>query len=646
MTIEIASLDSHSVDSQKYGGKAHWLWQIHHLGCPVPPAFFLPAVKDRSGIDFSNETTNSQIKTHLQSMKEESGRYGVAIRSSATVEDSFEQTYAGHFKSKLGSMTYEEIQGSVIEVIESLDIVSGLENVAMGVVVQRLISPKFSGVIFSSDPLSNFKGNCVISTVRGRAERLVSGREPGTDIKVKIVGDSIEIPDERCLLQRDRVEELCRTAKKLEKNLRFPLDIEWCIDEITNDILYLQCRPATSSNPISNSIIRVSSTNEDEIPPIVRHSDKLAIRLMADQKGILLSNADLICLDLTRDSVRIPSLSSVQRSKEWNGYTTVLLYPEKLDGKIIRCFLGEKWAQALFLGCQRYAVRAYPEYDLGNCISGIARMVSEEYWGAVVMLQEVYRAEYTGIARMVSENCVIEVARGFFVAKGIVPVSQYILDSAGAILHTREIRQTHAVNILGGHVVEETIPSELSLVALDSTVLKEILKSFRPLWETKPVAVEFGLMRDREDSLIPYLIDFVPVSESESLDTSRVLEGVISKGKITGSALVLQKQGHVDSLSFHYSDEMIGKPRRSGAYVIFADLPDISLLGTLEEFNERTIGFVFKQGSALCHLSIVLRERGIPAVILDTEFPVRDGETITVDALTPSLRQDQRVQRN
>jgi hypothetical protein len=645
MTIKIASLDSRSIDIQKYGGKAHWLWRLHKLGCPVPYAFFLPAVKHGTEIDFSSESTKSLITTYLRNMQDESGKYSVAIRSSATVEDSFAKTYAGHFKSKLGSMNYEDVQKNITEVIESLDTVGVKEDMAMGVVVQRLISARASGVIFSSDPLTNFKGICVISSVRGAGEALVSGRKPGADLIVQVTEASIQIPEQQYVIEKGRVEELCRTAKKLEQRLQFPLDIEWCIDDHTGRIVYLQCRPATSATGIKKSLIEISSANEDRIPAIVREKEKLAIRLLADKQGIPLSNAYLICVDLTGNSTDLPDLSSVKRSTLWNGYSTVLLYPERLDGKVIRHFLGEKWAQALFLGCQRYAVRAYPEYDLETCIAGIAKMASREYWSAVIMLQEVYRAEYTGIARMISGNCVIEAARGFFVAKGIVPVSQYVLDSGGALLHSKEVHQSRAVNILGGHIVEETLPQESSLVSLDSEVLKGILTAFRPLWETTHFAVEFGLVGEG-DTLSPYLIDFVPVSESEAKDTSRMLQGVISKGRIRGRAVILQKEGVYDAISSHYHDKINGSSRKSGTHVVFADLPDISLLRILEEYDEKGIGFVFRQGSVLCHLSIVLRERGIPAVILDQEFPVREGEMVTIDALTPSLKQDQRVHKD
>jgi hypothetical protein len=645
MTIKIASLNSISIDLQEYGGKAHWLWRLHKLGYPVPYAFFLPAVKHSSDIDFSAESTKSLMTSYLQNMQNETGEYSVAVRSSATVEDSFTKSYAGHFKSKLGSMSYEEVQESITEVIDSLEAVRVEENVAMGVVVQKLVIPKVSGVIFSSDPLTNFKGTCVLSSVGGFGEALVSGKKPGTELVVQVSGDSIQIPKRQHAVEKDQVEELCRTAKRLEQRLRFPLDMEWCIDDHTGSIVYLQCRPATSTSGITQSLFEISSTNEDKIPTIVRQNDKLAIRLLADRLRIPLARSYLICLDLTGDSKGLPDLSSVKRSTLWNGYSTVLLYPEMLDGKVIRYFLGEKWAQALFLGCQRYAVRAYPEYDLETCVSGIAKMVGQEYWGAAIMLQEVYRAEYTGIARIISEDCLIEVARGFFVAKGIVPVSRYILDSAGELLHSKEVRQQRAVNILGGHIVEETIPEQLCLVSLDPDVLKRILTTFRPLWKRTHSAVEFGLALE-DGALSPYLIDFVPVPELETKDASRILQGVVSKGRIRGKAVILQKERAKDSISFHYSNVINGASRRSGAHVVFADLPDISLLRLLGEYDEKKIGFVFREGSVLCHLSIVLRERGIPAVILGQDFPVSDGEMVTIDASTPSLLPDQRVRRD
>lgn len=74
-------------------------------------------------------------------------RYELAIRSSAPAEDHRSESTAGVFESELGSFTVEEMLDAFARVVES-----GPRDVPVGVVVQRLVRPRFSGLAHSSHP--------------------------------------------------------------------------------------------------------------------------------------------------------------------------------------------------------------------------------------------------------------------------------------------------------------------------------------------------------------------------------------------------------------------------------------------------------------------------------------------------------------
>ena len=114
--------------------------------------------------------------------------YGVAIRSSATIEDTEDKSMAGHFKSFLGLMDFERVIHDAREVINSLAPFDKENRFRMGVVVQKLVAPSYSGVLFSSNPVTASKRESIINIIRGEGGPLVSGRQAAEDITVSFKG--------------------------------------------------------------------------------------------------------------------------------------------------------------------------------------------------------------------------------------------------------------------------------------------------------------------------------------------------------------------------------------------------------------------------------------------------------------------------
>ena len=101
------------------------------------------------------------------------------------------------------------------------------------------------------------------------------------------------------------------------------------------------------------------------------------------------------------------------------------------------------------------------------------------------------------------------------------------------------------------------------------------------------------------------------------MSSNDVEAGIISHGNICGKLVEIERTDIQQSLNAHCQNT-IGNTAVSCEPVIFlCELPDIKLM---EKLNRQNIGFVFRGGSQLCHLSILLRERHIPALIYgDTE---------------------------
>lgn len=209
----------------------------------------------------------------------------VAVRSSATAEDLPEASFAGQQDTFLNVATAEELLHKVRACWASLftdrAILYRLQNgiahadVALSVVVQRMVRPQKSGILFTADPVTNHRGITSIDAGFGLGEALVAGLINADRYRVDrarrqiveaAVGDkSLEIvslpgggTEHRALgadrrrarvlsdAEVHRLTELGQAVQDLYGGL--PQDIEWCGDG--DDLFVVQARPITSLYPL------------------------------------------------------------------------------------------------------------------------------------------------------------------------------------------------------------------------------------------------------------------------------------------------------------------------------------------------------------------------------------------------------------
>lgn len=227
------------------------------------------------------EETEREILRALNEFKENTS---FAVRSSATAEDLKNASFAGQQDTYLNIKGKEEVLNHVKKCFASLyserAVIYRIKNnikhsdVKMCVVVQRLINPVSSGIVFTADPVSNNHDILTIDAGYGLGEALVSGiitpdlyKVNKTNFKIieKTLGKkekkiiSIdnsgtieeEIPKDlrnTQVLRADQILDLTVIAKKIESFYHCPQDIEWCIDESDN-IYITQSRAITSLYP-------------------------------------------------------------------------------------------------------------------------------------------------------------------------------------------------------------------------------------------------------------------------------------------------------------------------------------------------------------------------------------------------------------
>ena len=264
------------------GGKGASLARMTAEGLPVPPGFVIPSYVLQNSIDAERmlELAASHSTRELQELVAATeppreritaayenlvggrltatyklvGNKKVAVRSSAVAEDSEAASYAGQQETYLFVEGGEEVCRRVVDCWASFfseralfyrSQKGSLEDLRMAVVVQKMVDPEKSGVIFTVDPVRRRRDRMVVEAVRGIGERVVSGEVTpdhyALDRKGKVKRE--KVVDDRVLTD-DELQRLGDLGRQLEERHGVAQDIEWAM--IGEEIYLLQSRPVTT----------------------------------------------------------------------------------------------------------------------------------------------------------------------------------------------------------------------------------------------------------------------------------------------------------------------------------------------------------------------------------------------------------------
>lgn len=232
------------------GGKGSMLAKMFQEGYPVPNGFIIfPTAFQHEKL---TEAAVKEIRTCLNKIKKCEGNPRFAVRSSALSEDSARASYAGEFETVLDVKTDKEIMDAVHTVFESrkservkvYSTVQGMDaSHRIAVVVQLMVRPEISGVLFTADPITGSRRSMVGNYVHGLGEQLVSGEVNPVEFRLARPNGKYQGPDELKRYSR----ELYRYAASLEKRLGLPQDLEWAV--AGKKLVLLQARPITTLTP-------------------------------------------------------------------------------------------------------------------------------------------------------------------------------------------------------------------------------------------------------------------------------------------------------------------------------------------------------------------------------------------------------------
>jgi pyruvate,water dikinase len=305
-------------DRPKVGGKGGSLGELCRAGINVPPGFvvrteafedFIDALERRSpvrarveGLDADElegianvarelraciedaplpDDLQQEIRDAYRIMGEAGSLPAVAVRSSATTEDSADASFAGLQDTYLWVTESDSLLHKIRSCWASLYSSESLSyrrrrgiaesTVAMAVVVQTMVDARTAGVMFTRSPISGDRSVIAIEAAWGLGSALVSGEVtpdrwivakitgeiPVRDISDKAIrharspmGGVEELPVEESArrepcLSDEELQSLRAIGRRIERHYGRPQDIEWAIDRHTGEILLLQSRPET-----------------------------------------------------------------------------------------------------------------------------------------------------------------------------------------------------------------------------------------------------------------------------------------------------------------------------------------------------------------------------------------------------------------
>jgi len=182
-----------------------------------------------------------------------------AVRSSATAEDLPTASFAGQHDTYLGITGTAAILHHVRRCWASLfteravtyRLRNGVDHrrVSIAVVVQQMVSPRASGVLFTADPVTGNRKVVSVEASLGLGEALVSGLVNADVYTVRddeVVEKKVRGPEP--VLTDAQIGELADLGRQIEAHFGRPQDVEWCLADA--DFQIVQSRPITTLFPV------------------------------------------------------------------------------------------------------------------------------------------------------------------------------------------------------------------------------------------------------------------------------------------------------------------------------------------------------------------------------------------------------------
>lgn len=642
------------------GGKGASLGEMTQAGIPVPPGFvvlsesfeqFLRETDLGVEIDTILHTVDTQamhtvehaseriqklileakmpadIKSDIASHFEILGATYVAVRSSATAEDSASAAWAGQLDSFLNTTEvtlFENVQRCWASLFTPRAIFYRFEQglhatkISVAVVVQKMVESEVSGIAFSVHPVTEDRNQLIIEAGYGLGEAIVSGQitpdsyvveksprriidknivkqERGIYRAVQTANEWREIEtskQEQQKLTDEQILELSEIIVTIENHYGFPCDIEWALED--GKFYIVQSRPITTLSvevPSAEQVFQKNYTRDSSfaiqqswgevcenlmgtpewqnphIPMIIDYLREGAIEIWENTKGM-----KWLMERLRQEGARDPEFYS----RELAHYRTQLE------------FLKSYWKKG--------AVES--EGELARVVDVIHEATRSFLVMYLTAIDENTSAELRAIVEPMRREDVFFEENDKLVRRSLTALHPEIAGYEIAVMR-REIL---------------AVPS--------LTVLKKRSEHFVVIGDHYQEIESLQEYADKHPES-EFLFDQIPT------DTTQFSGVVGFLGKVQGRARIIRRKADIPLMQV---GEILVAPMTTPDY-----LPAM----------KQAVAFITDEGGMLCHAAIIAREMKKPCIIgtkIATQV-LKDGDLVQVNADTGVVRIVERVRQ-
>lgn len=628
--LTLPTLDA-EVDKAAVGGKFYELSRLSPR-FPVPQAFVIPCdfvleaitpehaaatsavVQDlRATVGSNLQETNERlsaigarftfrkaqvemIRSAIKDLLESTPGASLAVRSSALDEDTEFSSSAGVYASLLNVQpadaiaAAEQVVGSWYAppaIAARLRRGDFAEHPQLAVIVQVMAPAQTAGAAFTSR-----NDQVTISYVEGIGEGLVAGTSEAVTYSASLSGIENDTGHSPALL---------RMIRDLRSVYDFEIDVEWA--ETDDGVSLLQCRPLTqdlrSQEDSPEPYFRTARLYDSapagfglgEVATVVAGYEAKRSRpyALAREAGLLTGNGNIVAYN----SMGLARCSAFVREVAPSGTPKVVIDLSPSIRQIV---------------VELEALRG----TLDSSLTGLPKSV---------IRQAVVREFIEGDAGVLASRNATGSIRLDVSRDGLIGINRGTAEAS-----VYEIRGHQLVR-----PAEDSLAEVADVIERHQDAIRKLFEALDPLGVQSIELVVFN-------SAI-YFTDFTRSSPTDSVVS--VGGQVLSEGLASGPVLdltdeteLLSKLSLGPAVSVESATEIIGHDgfdalaRRIDAFeerpIVVASRP----YAVLSVFLDRVSGFVFRGGSALSHLGILLREARIPGVL--SNIDVSDGDRITI----------------
>lgn len=552
------------------------------------------------------------ITTEIQEFFKNLNSQYVAVRSSATAEDSITAAWAGQLESYLNT-TEEDLLENVKRCWASLFTTRAIfyrfekalhkQKVSVAVVVQKMVKSEKSGVAFSVHPVTEDRNQLIIEASLGLGQAIVSGQiTPDSYVIEKqprrIVDKNVQT--DKQILTNEEILELSEIILKIENHYGFPCDIEWAFEK--GKLYIVQSRPITTLN--------IKSDGKPEIEQKSNFLTKLLAKVLGPKK--------ITFEKITRDTTYIMQEMwtygcslALEKKYDWeNPYVPgVINYMNQGSIEVWYNVKATRWLSKTLLKknietpefmddvLREYKERLPAIHKLWEekilPIEGLKKLVNLSREAMPYYIPYYYSTLDERTPEEIKEKVIEMRNKDDFFAKNDIVIRDSLIN-----LYPE----------LRGY--ETTIFAD----ELDSIPSIDILRERREHFFTVQGEGRFPVSLDEFKKTHP---NFVFKEEVIKQKNSREIKGqVAQKGKVTGKVKILRRR---DQISEVVEGDVIVSPMTTTDF-----LPAIL----------KSVAVITDEGGITCHAAITARELKKPCIIgtkIATQI-LRDGDMVEVDA--------------